>query len=88
MTTPADPAERAKVYSRYRQALRTERDLKPIVRAMAAEDLAAGSTVAQLAEATGMTPEVFRRIARELELPVDPRYQERAEASRKRGPRI
>lgn len=84
MTTPADPADRAKIYSRYRQALRTERELKPLVRAMAAEDLAAGSTVAQLAESTGMTPEVFRRIARELDVPVDPRYQERAEASRRK----
>jgi hypothetical protein len=85
MTTPTDPTERAKTYSRYKQALRTERDLKPTVRAMAAEDLKAGAaTVAQLAEATGMTPEVFRRIARDLELPVDPRYEERAAASRKK----
>lgn len=84
METPTDPTERSRIYQRYRQALRTERELKPLVRAMAAEDLAASrATVAQLSESTGMTPEVFRRIAREADVPVDPRYEERAAASRK-----
>lgn len=84
MTTPTDPAERAKTYARYKQALKTQRELKATVRAMATEDLKAGATVAQLADTTGETPEVFRRIARDLDLPVDPRYAERAAASRKK----
>ncbi|GAA0704697.1 hypothetical protein GCM10010193_69620 [Kitasatospora atroaurantiaca] len=84
-TPPTDPAERAKIFARYRQALKTERELKPLVRVMAAQDLKAGTaTVAELARSTGMTAEVFRRMARDLEVPVDPRYEERAAASRKK----
>lgn len=79
-----DP-DNAKTYSRYRDALRAERKLKPDVRRLAVDDLRAGITVAQLAEATGMTPEVFRRIARDNDIPVDTRYQERAEKFRARA---
>lgn len=60
--TPPDDTER--LYSRYRRALETERELKNPVREQAARDLRAGATVTQLARLTGMTPEVFRRIAR------------------------
>lgn len=60
--TPDDEAER--LYGRYRRALETERELKDPVREQAARDLKAGASVAKLAKLTGMTPEVFRRIAR------------------------
>lgn len=60
--TPDDETER--LYSRYKRALETERELKDPVREQAALDLKAGASVTQLAKLTGMTPEVFRRIAR------------------------
>ena len=78
-----DP-ERTKTYNRYRQAIRTERELKPTVRTMAVEDLRAGATVAQLATETGMTVEVFRRLARDNDIPVNERYRGRAEKFRAR----
>lgn len=56
--------ESARTYARYRKALETERELKDPVRELAAQDLKAGASVTQLAKLTGMTPEVFRRIAR------------------------
>lgn len=84
MDTPIDPQERARVYARYRKAHATVKELKSLVDAMAAEDLANGATAADLARETGMLPEVFRRKARKADVPVDPRYQERAERIRKR----
>jgi len=83
METPTDPQERARIYARYRKAHATTKELKSLVDAMAAEDLANGATIAHLAAETGMLPEVFRRKARRAEVPVDPRYQERAERLRK-----
>lgn len=83
MDTPTDPQERARIYARYRKAHETTKELKPIVDAMATEDLARGATIAHLAEVTGMLPEVFRRKARKADVPVDPRYKERAERLRK-----
>lgn len=78
-----DP-ETAEIFATYAAAVRTERDLKPNVRERAEAALKAGATGTQLSRLTGMTPEVFRRMARDLELPIDPRYRERAEASRRR----
>lgn len=86
METPTDPQERARIYARYRKAHATTKELKPLVDAMAAEDLANGATIAELAAETGMLPEVFRRKARKADVPVDPRYQERAERLRKTAP--
>lgn len=83
MDTPRDPEERARVYARFRKAHATTKELKPVVDAMAAEDLASGASIAQLAERTGLLPEVFRRKARKANVPVDPRYQERAERLRR-----
>lgn len=85
MTTPTDPEERARKYARYKRAHQTVKELKPEVDAMAAEDLQAGATITQLAERTGMGEEVFRRMARKLEIPIDPRYRERAERLRARA---
>jgi hypothetical protein len=86
MDTPTDPQERDRTYARYRAAHATVKKLKPLVDAMAAEDLANGVTAGDLAEKTGMLPEVFRRKARKAAVPVDPRYQERAERLRSRTP--
>lgn len=83
MDIPTDPDERARIYERYRQAHKTVKKYKPVVDAMAAEDLAAGATIAQLAERTGMGEEVFRRKARKADVPVDPRYAERAKKLRR-----
>lgn len=60
--TPDEETER--LYGRYKRAIETERELKDPVREQAARDLKAGASVTQLAKLTGMTPEVFRRIAR------------------------
>jgi predicted GIY-YIG superfamily endonuclease len=76
--------ETAVLFGQYKEAYETERKLRPVVRAAAATELRAGATASQLARRTGLTAEVFRRIARELDLPVDPRYADRAEASRKK----
>jgi hypothetical protein len=78
MDIPTDPAERAATYARYKRAHETQRKLKPLVDAMAEEDLAAGTTIKQLSELTGIGEEVFRRKARKAEVPVDPRYADRA----------
>lgn len=75
----------AQTFDSYREALKTERDLKPTVQALALDALKAGGTITQLSRLTGMTPEVFRRMARKHDIPVDSRYQERAEATRKRA---
>lgn len=58
---PEDPAE---LYAKYRAALEERRELEPQVKAIAAKALRKGAPVGQLAKLTGMTPEVFRRIAR------------------------
>lgn len=59
------PEEDAQLFSRYKRALTTERTLKDPVKEAAARVLKAGASVGQLAEWTGMSDEVFRRIARE-----------------------
>ncbi|MFF8589977.1 GIY-YIG nuclease family protein [Streptomyces sp. NPDC015220] len=56
--------ERADLFARYKEAVRTERDLRPQVKEAAVQEMLAGASVTQLAKLTGMTPEVFRRIAR------------------------
>lgn len=83
--TPDDEAER--LYGRYRRALETERELKDPVRAQAARDLKAGASVTQLAKLTGMTPEVFRRIARAegVERKREPTVGREVEAKRAQG---
>lgn len=60
--TPPDDA--AQLFARYKRALETERSLKDPVKEMAARELKAGASVSLLAKLTGMTDEVFRRIAR------------------------
>ncbi|MFF0166794.1 hypothetical protein [Streptomyces prasinus] len=84
--TPDDEAER--LYGRYKRALETERELKDPVREQAALDLKSGASVTQLAKLTGMTPEVFRRIARAegVERKREPTVGREVEAKRAKGP--
>ena len=78
------PDEFARAYGRYKQARETERKLKPTIREMAVAALKAGATPAQLAELSGDSPEVFRRIRDANDIPVDPRYESRAQLARAR----
>lgn len=64
-TDYAPDDEATRLYARYKRARETEAELKDPVRDQAAHDLKAGATVSQLAKLTGLTPEYFRRIARE-----------------------
>ena len=67
MATTYEPSsEAAHVFADYKAHYEGERELKPKMREHAAQELQAGATVGQLAKATGLTPEVFRRMAREL----------------------
>lgn len=81
--TPEDD-EDARTLERYRRAHKTERDLKPKVRDIAIKEMRRGATIAQLHELTGLLPEVFRRIARDNDIPVAEKYQGRAERLRAR----
>lgn len=66
-----------RLFARYKHARETEIKLRDEVRAAAATELLAGASVGQLAKATGLTPEYFRRIAREhgVELKRPPTVQ-------------
>ncbi|WP_225102205.1 hypothetical protein [Streptomyces sp. CoH27] len=70
--------------ARYKTAKETERELKPVVRAIGLEGLRKGATPAQLSELTGESAETFRRIRDAHDLPVDPRYKSRAWLARAR----
>lgn len=60
------PKDAAEVFATYKAHYEGERSAKPSMREMAQRELKAGATVGQLARLTGLTPEVFRRMAREL----------------------
>lgn len=60
------PRDADDVFTRYKALYEGERELKPVMREMAERELKAGATVGQLARLTGLTPEVFRRMARDL----------------------
>jgi hypothetical protein len=81
--TPADE-KAARTFSRYRQARKTEKELKPTVRELAVEELRRGASPAQLAALTGDGAEAFRRLREEHGIAVDPRYESRAELARAR----
>jgi hypothetical protein len=81
--TPEDD-EDARTLERYRRAHKTERDLKPTVREIAIKEMRRGATITQLHERTGLLPEVFRRLARDNDIPVAEKYQSRAEQLRAR----
>lgn len=62
--TPDGDATR--LYARYKRARETVAELNDPIRDQAELDLRAGATVGQLAKLSGLTPEYFRRIAREI----------------------
>lgn len=85
MTSDWTPTEdEARTFARYKKARETEKELKPEVRAIGLKGLREGATPAQLGELTGESAEVFRRIRDANDIPVDPRYQSRAELARAR----
>lgn len=85
MTSEWTPTEEdARTLARYKKARETERELKPATRTIALAALRDGATPAQLAEHTGESAETFRRIRDANDIPVDPRYQSRAELARAR----
>ncbi|MGW3427981.1 hypothetical protein ACWDHW_08490 [Streptomyces melanosporofaciens] len=85
MTSDWTPTEEeARSLARYKKAKETEKELKPVIRAIGLEGLRKGATPAQLSQLTGESAEVFRRIRDTHDIPVDPRYQSRAELARAR----
>jgi hypothetical protein len=60
--TPAD--DEARAYARFKRHYEAQKELMPEVKALATDALKAGATVGQLAKWTGLTDEMFRRIAR------------------------
>ncbi|MFF8784754.1 GIY-YIG nuclease family protein [Streptomyces sp. NPDC015125] len=78
------PADHLKVFATYKQALEERRALEPKIKEIAVRALRRGASVNQLSSLTGLTPEVFRRIRDAHDIPVDPRYQSRAELARAR----
>ncbi len=85
MTSDWTPTEEeARTLARYKQARKTEKELKPETRTIALDALRKGANPAQLAELTGESAETFRRIRDANDIPVDPRYQSRAELARAR----
>ncbi|MEU3613487.1 hypothetical protein ABZ725_14385 [Streptomyces sp. NPDC006872] len=85
MTSDWTPTEEeARTLARYKKAREVERELKPATRIIGLEALHKGATPAQLAELTGESAETFRRLRDANDIPVDPRYQSRAELARAR----
>lgn len=58
------PDDAAHVFGRFKRANDTAKALLPEVKDFAARELKAGATVRDLANLTGLTDELFRRIAR------------------------
>ncbi|MFE7485489.1 GIY-YIG nuclease family protein [Streptomyces sp. NPDC057552] len=58
--------EVAALFAQYKATVKLERQLRPKVKQAAGQEMLTGATVGQLAKATGLTPEVFRRMARDL----------------------
>lgn len=81
---PLGNGKSEKLCGEYRAALEEKRMLHPAVMELAVAELRNGATAAQLSDATGMTPEVFRRLAREHDIPVAEKYRSRAELFRAR----
>ncbi|MFD4596743.1 hypothetical protein ACFWPQ_01795 [Streptomyces sp. NPDC058464] len=80
--TPTE--DEARTLARYKKAKETEKELKPAVRTIGLDGLRKGATPAQLSELTGDSPETFRRIRDAHDIPVDSRYESRAQLARAR----
>lgn len=69
MATDYEPDEEtAALFAQYKRARATERKLLPLVKKAAPAEMRKGATVGLLAELTGLTDEVFRRIGRANEI--------------------
>jgi len=64
MATREPTAEHSDLFARFKRHYEAANKLEPDVKTAAVEEMRAGMTVGQLAKATGMTDEVFRRLAR------------------------
>ncbi|MDH6141126.1 hypothetical protein P3T35_003139 [Kitasatospora sp. GP30] len=63
MTSYDPDTKTAQLFTRYKRAVETERELKPQVRDAAEEAIRAGASNQELAALTGLTAEFFRKIA-------------------------
>lgn len=81
--TPADE-ETARVFSRYKHAKKTERELKPTMKELAVQEMKRGASLTQLSDLTGEGVEALRRLREAHGIAVDPRYESRAELARAR----
>lgn len=81
----APDEESAARYAKYRRALKTAREMKEEIRGRALEDLRRGASTEGLAELTGETSEVYRRLARAHDIEPPAAYQGRAQKARARG---
>lgn len=69
MATDYEPDEEtAALYARYKRARALEKQLLPLVKKSAPDEMRKGATVSRLAELTGLTDEVFRRLGRAHEI--------------------
>jgi hypothetical protein len=69
MATDFEPdKDAAALLARYKRARATEKQLLPLVKGIAPDLMREGATVSQLAEWTGLTDEVFRRIGRKHDI--------------------
>lgn len=85
MTSDWTPTEdEARTLARYKKALETAKELKAEVRAIGLKGLRAGATPEQMGRLAGESAEVYRRIRDANGIPVDPRYQSRAQLARAR----
>jgi hypothetical protein len=65
-TEYSPPDDATRLFAKYKRAREAEAELRDPVREMAERELNAGATVGQLSKLSGLTPEYFRRIAREI----------------------
>jgi hypothetical protein len=85
MTSDWTPTEdEARTLARYKKALEAAKELKSEVRAIGLKALREGATPEQIGRQAGESAEVYRRIRDANNIPVDPRYQSRAELARAR----
>lgn len=81
---PLGNSEAERVLGAYREVREEARALRPTMLELALRELKRGATPAQLAELTGESAEVFRRLREAHGIAVDPRYESRAELARAR----
>jgi len=64
MTSHNRDPETTRLYARHKRAIETQRDTIDPIKEAASRELLAGVTTKELAEATGLSIEYFRRLAR------------------------